>query len=114
MDKLPKELLGMIFLYLDYPDLLRKQRVCEPWRGLIVDEPNMKVLLYQEPELIERFPYDNPHFDALSLAALEGRHRGGRVSSKPFRQPTPSTSKARVQSPCHGSKEINSKRTSIL
>jgi hypothetical protein len=63
----------MIFLYLDYPDLLRIQRVCKLWQSLIKNIENMKPSLYKKPETIRaNHPSsENPHFKEISAAALE-------------------------------------------
>lgn len=63
---LAPELLSIIFQNLDYPDLLRAQRVCKKWQSCIVDVENMQASLYKKPEAITESLSDNPHFEDLT------------------------------------------------
>ncbi|PVI00642.1 hypothetical protein DM02DRAFT_655271 [Periconia macrospinosa] len=62
------ELLNIILEYLDYPDLLLMQRVCERWLNCISETHNLQPLLFRKPQMIVPRPRIRRHPSADQLA----------------------------------------------
>lgn len=70
------ELLGNFFRFLDYPDLLRAERVCKTWQACIASVKSMQAALYKAAEPING-PNENPHFVELTAECLDFSIPGG-------------------------------------
>jgi len=55
------ELIGNIFIHLDYFDLLRVQRVCQRWRSYVLEVKELQPLLYKAPITLA----GNAHFEPI-------------------------------------------------